>query len=202
LTWVSLALAASCVPVVANAQSALATEGPWLVRVRATNMLNDNGNSPNLALGQVEVQDRWIPEFDVSYFFTDNIDAELVLTWPQKVDVSLGRYRDRLGQGAAADAAAAVPLHAERDLPPYAGFGINYTYFGSQIFLIAGLDTSSSSWGPAVQAGFDFKIAPRWYLNADVKYVWMDTDVTLNGAKLTKVDISPWLISVGVGYRF
>jgi outer membrane protein W len=30
----------------------------------------------------------------------------------------------------------------------------------------------------------------------------MDTDVSLNGARLTKVDINPWLISVGVGYRF
>ena len=84
---------------------------------------------------------------------------------------------------------------------PYAGVGVNYTSFSSKD-LPAGIDTSSSSWGPAVQAGFDFKIAPRWYLNADVKYVWMDTDVTLNGARLTKVDINPWLISVGVGYRF
>jgi|GEM_PF-5604507 outer membrane protein W len=30
----------------------------------------------------------------------------------------------------------------------------------------------------------------------------MDTDVSLNGARLTTVDINPWLISVGAGYRF
>lgn len=201
-TLASLALAASFVPVVANAQSALATEGPWLVRVRATYMLNDNGNSPNLALGQVEVQDRWIPEFDISYFFTDNIATELVLTWPQKVDVSLGGTE--IGSVKALPPTLLLQYHfmPNETFRPYAGVGVNYTYFGSQSFSIAGLDTSSSSWGPAVQAGFDFKIAPRWYLNADVKYVWMDTDVTLNGAKLTKVDINPWLISVGVGYRF
>ena len=85
---------------------------------------------------------------------------------------------------------------------PYAGVGINYTSFSSRNFSIAGLSTSSSSWGPALQAGFDYQIAPRWYINADVKYVWMNTDVTLNGAKLTNVDINPWMFSVGIGYRF
>jgi outer membrane protein W len=32
--------------------------------------------------------------------------------------------------------------------------------------------------------------------------VWINTDVTLNGAQLTKVDINPWLLSVGIGHRF
>lgn len=198
----SLALAAAFVPVVANAQSALATEGPWLVRVRATSMLNDNGNDPRLALGQVEVKDRWIPEFDISYFFTNNIAAELVLTWPQEVDVTLGGTG--IGSVKALPPTLLLQYHFMPDATfrPYAGVGVNYTRFSSQSFSIAGLDTSSSSWGPAVQAGFDFKVAPRWYLNADVKYVWMNTDVSLNGAKLTTVDINPWLISVGVGYRF
>jgi outer membrane protein len=53
-----------------------------------------------------------------------------------------------------------------------------------------------------LQAGLDYRIAPRWYLNADVKYMWMDTDVSLNGVRLTTVDINPWLLSIGVGYRF
>jgi outer membrane protein len=201
-TLMSMALAAAFVPVVANAQSALASEGPWLVRVRATYMINDNGNDPTLALGQVEVKDRWIPEFDMSYFFTDNLAAEPVLTWPQKMDVTLGGAD--IGSVKALPPTLLLQYHfmPNETFRPYAGVGVNYTSFSSQSFSIAGLDTSSSSWGPAVQAGFDFQIAPRWYLNADVKYVWMDTDVSLNGARLTKVDINPWLISVGVGYRF
>jgi outer membrane protein len=80
--------------------------------------------------------------------------------------------------------------------------GVNYTRFSSQSFSIAGLDTSNSSFGAALQGGIDIQLAPRWYLNADVKYIWMNTDVTLNGAQLTKVDINPWMFSIGIGYRF
>ena len=201
-TLIGLAIAATLAPGIASAQSALSGEGPWLVRVRATYMLNDNGNSPTLSAGQVEVQDRWIPEFDISYFFTDNIAAELVLTWPQKMDVSL--------DGADVGSVKALPptlmlqYHFMPDAAfrPYAGVGINYTSFSSRNFSVPGLGASSSSWGPALQFGFDVQLAPRWYLNADAKYVWMDTDVALNGTRLTTVDINPWLLSVGIGYRF
>ena len=200
-TLMSLALAAAFVPVVAQAQSALATEGPWLVRVRATYMLNDNGNSPELALGQVEAKDRWIPEFDISYFFTDNIAVELVLTWPQKVDISLGGTE--IGSVKALPPTLLLQYHfmPNETFRPYAGVGINYTSFSSQE-LPSGIDTSSSSWGPAVQVGFDYQLAPRWYLNADIKYVWMDTGVFAGGTKVTTLDINPWLLSVGIGYRF
>jgi len=201
-TVLSLALAAGIAPTFAQAQSALATEGPWLVRARATYVQTDNGNSPVLGLGQVEVQSRWIPEFDISYFFTDNIAAELVLTWPQKMDVTLAGTE--IGSVKALPPTLLLQYHFMPDATfrPYAGVGINYTRFSSQSFSIAGVDTSNSSFGAALQGGFDFQLAPRWYLNADVKYVWMDTDVTLNGAPLTKVDINPWMFSIGVGYRF
>ena len=201
-SMISVALAAMFVPVVATAQSALATEGPWLVRVRATYLSFDNGNDPALSLGKVEAENTWIPEFDITYFFTDNIAAELVLTWPQEVDVTLGGAD--IGSVKALPPTLMLQYHfmPNATFRPYAGVGVNYTRFSSRSFTIAGLDTSSSSWGAAVQAGFDFKIAPRWYLNADAKYVWMNTDVKLNGAQLTKVDLNPWLLSVGVGYRF
>jgi outer membrane protein len=201
-TLLGLALVAAFAPGLASAQSALATEGPWLVRVRATYMSNDNSNDPTLALGQVEAKSRWIPEFDVSYFFTDNIAAELVLTWPQTIDVTLGG-KD-IGSLKALPPTLLLQYHFIPDgaIRPYVGAGVNFTSFSSRDFSIKGLTTSSSSWGPALQVGVDYKIAPRWYLNADVKYVWMNTDVSLNGAKLTTVDINPWLLSLGVGYRF
>ena len=201
-TLATVALVAALTPGFAAAQSAVASEGPWLVRIRATYMLNDNSNDPTLALGQIEAKDRWIPEFDVSYFFTNNIAAELVLTWPQKIDVTLGGTD--VGSLKALPPTLLVQYHFTPDaaLRPYVGVGINYTYFSSQSFTINGVTTNSSSWGPALQAGLDYKIAPKWFLNADVKYVWMNTDVSLNGAKLTTVDINPWLLSIGVGYRF
>jgi len=201
-TLLSLAIAAAFAPGVAAAQNALATEGSWLVRVRAAYMINDNANDPTLALGQVEVDDKLIPEFDISYFFTDNIALELVLTWPQKMDITLGG--NDIGSVDALPPSLMLQYHflPNDAFRPYVGAGINYTRFSSEDFRIPGLSVSSSSFGAALQAGFDYKLAPRWFLNVDAKYIWMDADAKLNGVTLTTVDINPWLLSVGVGYRF
>ncbi len=62
------------------------------------------------------------------------------------------------------------------------------------------------AFGLALQAGVDLALGDGWYLNADVKKVWLDTDVTWNNTALgtvhADVDLDPWIISAGVGYRF
>ena len=63
------------------AGSVAAQESPWLVRVRAVQL--DMKNSGNTATtSALTVDDKTIPELDISYFFTPNIAAELVLTVP------------------------------------------------------------------------------------------------------------------------
>jgi outer membrane protein len=42
----------------------------------------------------------------------------------------------------------------------------------------------------------------RWLVNVDVKKIWFDTDVKMNGAKIDKLDIDPWVVSVGFGKKF
>ena len=62
-------------------------DGKWMVRARAVHLDSANGG----AAGDkgVSVNDKWIPELDISYFFTPNLAAELILTYPQKHDVRL-----------------------------------------------------------------------------------------------------------------
>ena len=64
----------------------------------------------------------------------------------------------------------------------------------------------NDSWGPAVQAGFDINLKDGWLINADVKYVWLDTDVKLktggNWTKIDSLDINPWVVGVGIGKKF
>ena len=80
----AMAAVASLAPIAAQAQ---AQENPWMVRVRAVDILFQNGQSGDVQALNLKAQNRWIPEFDVSYFFTKNIAAELVLTWPQQVNI-------------------------------------------------------------------------------------------------------------------
>ena len=50
--------------------------------------------------------------------------------------------------------------------------------------------------------GVDYAIDKNWLINVDVKYIWISTDVSAAGSKLTTLDINPWVVGLGVGYRF
>lgn len=60
--------------------------------------------------------------------------------------------------------------------------------------------------GPAAQIGADYEFGNGWLVNADVRYIDIDTEATLSGTGgeelETDVDIDPWVVSVGIGYRF
>ena len=191
-----------CVPALAQSPAA---EGNWMVRVRAVNI--DTANKadaiPALSLGkdEVEVSDKVIPEVDISYFFTPHIAAELVLTYPQEHDVKVAG--GDIGSVEELPPTLLLQYHFNPagKFRPYVGVGVNYTLFTNDE-LAMGLKTENDSVGLALQVGMDVKLADQWFLNVDVKKIKMGTDVELNGARLTHIDIDPWLVGVGLGYRF
>ena len=60
-------------------------EGPWMVRARAVHLDSSNQDSTGLGLS---VNNKTIPEVDISYFISKNIAVELILTVPQKHQLS------------------------------------------------------------------------------------------------------------------
>ena len=74
----------------ALAQQAQKTEGPWMVRARAVYVDTYNSTSGVATALDLNVDSKWIPEVDISYFFNKNVAAELILTWPQKMTVNAG----------------------------------------------------------------------------------------------------------------
>jgi outer membrane protein W len=42
-----------------------------------------------LGSAEASINDKWLPELDISYFFTPNLAAELILTYPQKQKLSI-----------------------------------------------------------------------------------------------------------------
>lgn len=193
---------------------AQAAEGDWLVRVRALQMSPSNDNSTTTvvpALGEVKAEDKLFPEVDISYFFTPHIAAELILTVPQKHDVELGGVNIGSVKHLPPTLTLQYHFNPAGTIRPYAGIGLNYTRFSS-VKLDAGtvlggsvpLRVDRSSFGWAAQIGVDIQLAPQWFLNLDAKYVKIDTDIAVKGAGIpvTKLDIDPLLLSVGLGYRF
>ncbi len=62
-----------------------------------------------------------------------------------------------------------------------------------------------SSVGFSMQAGLDYDLDDKWFLNLDIKKLLLKTDVTVDtgeGILPVEVDINPLIIGVGVGMRF
>ena len=184
----------------ALAQQAKQTEGPWMVRARAVYIDTVADTSGAATTLDLNVDNKWIPEVDISYFFTKNIAAELILTWPQKMTLNAGNVA--LGSFKALPPTLLLQYHFD-GLPvkPYVGAGINYTKFSS-ISLPAGYSMDNSSWGGALQLGVDIPLKDNLYLNLDLKKVWMGTDVYVSGVNSGSLNVNPLLWGVGLGWRF
>lgn len=191
--------AAALLPLTAQAQ-----ETPWLVRVRAVNLDSANKDSTGLDLS---INSKVIPEIDVSYFFTPQLAAELVLTYPQTQTIrSAGT---EIGSLKHLPPTLTLQYHLTTlgAFKPYVGAGVNYTRFSSVNFAPA-IDTAlqpsitKDSWGFAAQIGADYEITKNTYLNLDIKKVQIRTDVRSFGTKVGEFKVDPWLIGVGVGLRF
>ncbi len=191
-----LAVAILCA-LTSGAAFAQQAESPWLVRVRAVHL--DSANKDSTPLG-LSVNNKTIPEVDISYFFNKNIAAELILTVPQKHTLSAGGA----DIGTLKHLPPSLLLQYHFDAPgfkPYVGAGVNYTRFSS-VNLPAGVDIDRNSWGAALQVGVDIPLSKNVYLNFDVKKVYIKTDVTAGGAKLGTFKVDPVLVGVGLGWRF
>ncbi len=186
--------------------NAIAQESPWMVRVRATNLNWENGQSTatiNASGLNVNAKDKTIPELDVTYFFTKNIAAELVLTYPQRVDVR--SHSTSLGTVTALPPTLLAQYHFTQfgPLKPYVGAGVNYTRFGSRNLGDADqYSVEKSSVGYAAQIGADYMLTKNWGINLDVKYLQIKTDVISGGTSAGTLDLSPIATSVGVTYKF
>ena len=179
-------------------------DGKWMVRARAVHLDSANKDSTGLDLS---VNNKMIPELDISYFFTPNFAAELILTYPQKHDVRAGGAK--IGSLKHLPPTLLAQYHFTQlgAFKPYVGAGINYTRFSSVKFdpaVDAALNPSvkKNSFGPALQIGFDYALDKNWSINFDVKKVYIKTDVRSFGTKVGTFKVDPLLVGVGLGYRF
>jgi outer membrane protein len=83
------------------------------------------------------------------------------------------------------------------------GAGVNYTHFFNEDAGSLNSVKYDDSFGFALQAGVDIPIQDNWYFNIDVKKVYIDTTAKFSPSGVrADVDIDPWLVGVGIGYKF
>jgi outer membrane protein len=182
---------------------------PFMIRVRAIAVLPEGASSTNVAGVGVEASKTYVPEIDVSYFFTKNIAIEAICcVSPHKIN-AVGALNAKVGSTVLFPPTVLLQYHFTDfgAFKPYVGVGVNYTHFfrNKTAAGFADLDLDPSV-GVAGQIGFDYMIDRNWGVNVDVKKIMIrpDAKVTLvgTGDVTSKVKIDPWVIGVGLTYRF
>ncbi|QIB36102.1 OmpW/AlkL family protein [Ancylobacter pratisalsi] len=193
-----------------KAPAPVVERSPWQIRVRALLVMPEDGGSVDGVSGSdLSYSNAVVPELDITYFFTDNWAAELILgVTPHDINGSgslsgLGK----IGEVWLLPPTLTLQYHFTDfgAFKPYVGAGVNYTIFFDQKADSADSLDVKDSWGFALQAGFDYMIDEHWGFNVDVKKLFLqpDFDVTVAGNALTgKADLDPWIVGLGVTYRF
>ncbi len=163
-----LALAILCATTAGSAY-AQQQDGKWLVRARA--VLIDVANGGAAGGAGVSINNKWIPEVDVSYFFTPNFAAEVILTYPQEHDVRLHGGQIGTIKHLAPSVLGQYYFTGLGAFKPYVGAGINYTRFSGVNIAGGAVTVKKNSWGPALQLGFDYALDKNWSVNFDVKKI-------------------------------
>lgn len=208
-------------PVVQEAQS------PWQIRVRALGVVpRDKGHVNQIPDSGMEFSSTVVPELDITYYFTNNIAAELILgTTYSSIDGAgslTGAGAGKLGKTWILPPTLTLQYHFTNfgRFKPYVGAGVNYTIFYNEDAdkNSAGVGLKDlnidNTWGGALQVGFDYMIDQHWGFNFDVKKLYLrpDWNGKLNAATASalgldehvsgKAKLDPWLIGGGVTYRF
>ena len=194
-----------------------ATDYKWQVRARAVGVIPHNKAKIGAIGGQIDIDKNVIPELDFTYFFTKNFAAELILGTSKHNVGTLGSNLTPIGgpTNANVDLGSVwllpptlmfqFPLPVDDVFKPYVGAGVNYTIFYDVKH--GGVDkvTYKDKFGWGFQVGFDLNITDRLFFNADVKKLFLETDVKVAVAGATvpaKVKLDPLLVGFGLGYRF
>ena len=190
--------------------------GNFMIRGLVTGVLPDADASVTAGGARIpganaDVSDEVIPATTLTYFFNDNIAVELFCCFAKHEATGTGAIA---GLGEIADTwifppalTAQYHFNTEGTVKPYVGAGLQYIAFFNEGTGQNRLGATSVSIddgvGFTLQAGLDISVGNGWYLNADVKKTWLDTNVNWKGTGVrADLDLDPLIVSAGFGYRF
>ncbi|MGI3210509.1 OmpW/AlkL family protein [Roseovarius tibetensis] len=153
----------------------------------------------------IDVDENIRPSVTFEYFVADNIGIEVLAAWPFEHDINSGGTR--IGEIKHLPPTVSLQYHFSNasNVTPFIGAGLNYTFFFDETAKgpIAGNQLSlDDSWGVALHAGADFAISESASLRADVRWIDIESDVKLNGQKIGKAKIDPWVVGLAYVVKF
>ncbi len=222
-TLIVLAAAGLMAAVPASAQTgddAGIRAGDVLVRLRTIVVApneKSTGIKPTFPTEKVSLSNAVMPEIDATYMVTDNIGFELIASTTKHNFSGVSGTTGSIGKLGSTwvlppTLTAQYHFNPRGKIRPYLGAGVNYTIFWDEK-ASSGLQGAvgktgvrmSDSFGWAAQAGVDVDLTRKVFLNLDVKYIDIATDVRLDtvaiGTQRTHVKVNPLVFGVGLGVR-
>ena len=185
--------------------------GLFMLQARITDVSPDAGDPIMTAAGAVtgleaQVKSDVVPTVGLVYFLTDHIAGELVLgTSKHDIKAVGGATNVKVHDTWVLPPVIALQYHfapAAR-VSPYVGAGLNYMLFNGGKDYNGFKVKVKDGVGYALQAGVDVATQDRWSINLDVKKIYFNTKANINAGTLnSKVNLDPWVVSAGVGYKF
>ncbi len=183
----------------------------WQFRLRGIVVTPDESADIEAIGGDASISTAFVPEFDITYFFDENWSAELILATTKHDVEAVGTAAGDIDLGSVwlLPPTLTGQYHfTGGDFVPYLGAGVNLTlFYGVDEGPVADDVEYDTAVGFALQGGFDFMLNDKWFLNLDVKKLFLNTTATVDattalGATVdADVDINPWIIGFGVGVK-
>jgi outer membrane protein len=189
------------------AGTAMADEGgDWVVKAGVHTVVPESNNG-RLAGGalKADVGSDARPTMTLEYLLNPNWGIEALAALPFEHDVKLNGAKAATVKHLPPTVSLQYHFMPAAQVSPFVGVGLNFTRFfgihetgplnGTRLDL-------ADSWGGAVHAGVDVRLSDRWLFTADLRWIDIETEARVNGAKVGTVKIDPWVYGVALGYRF
>lgn len=197
----------------------------------SSSLLNVAGLGGDIANSGLGIDGDTQAGFTLAYMLTNRVALELLAATPFEHDIyingsGIAGAQPGLPNGTKIATVEHLPptlslqyflLDGSSSFQPYVGIGVNYTLILDEDLSASikadvadgGLAASNldidDSVGLALQIGADYQLNEKWLLNASVWNIDIDTDASLVSAVgdvKAKLDISPWVYMLSVGYKF
>lgn len=189
LSLIACACLAPALP--ATAQSA----GDWTIALGAHHVdpKSDNGRLADGTL-PLSIGGSTRPTIALEYFVRDQIGIELLAAAPFRHDLDIAGL-GHIGSTRHLPPTLSLQYHFNSGgtVSPLLGIGVNYTTFfdeEARSELAGSRFSLGNSWGMAAHVGIDFKVG-NGAIRIDARWMDIDSDVRLDGAKLGTANIDP-----------
>ena len=196
-----LGIALFAVALLASGQAAARDAGDWILRVGFSGVMPKSTNLSGIpGVGDIKVDDGYMLTFNGTYMYTPNWGVEVLAALPFKHDIGATLAGD-IGEVKQLPPTVSAQYHVPfgQSNSFYFGAGINYTLFFDEKTEGAISGTSlklDNSVGLALQMGADFMVGDNLLLNFDARWIDIESEAKLDGAKLGDVAIDPLVIGI------